>query len=95
MSQTVWTLVYTKDARKDAAGLVQSNLRSRAETLLRLIEKDPYQQPPPGEKLVDDLKGAFSRRINIQHRLVYQVRQDFAHVDPLRVARILARRFHY
>ncbi|MCX6591629.1 MAG: Txe/YoeB family addiction module toxin [Acidobacteria bacterium] len=73
MSQTVWKLVYTKDARKDAARLVQSNLRGRAETLLRLIETDPYQQPPPLEKLVGDLNGAFSRRINIQHRLVYQV----------------------
>lgn len=69
----MWKLVYTKDARKDAARLVQSNLRGRAETLLRLIETDPYQQPPPLEKLVGDLNGAFSRRINIQHRLVYQV----------------------
>lgn len=69
----MWKLVYTKDARKDAARLAQSNLRGRAEMLLRLIENDPYQQPPPVEKLVGDLKGALSRRINIQHRLVYPI----------------------
>jgi toxin YoeB len=81
----VWKLVFTKDAQKDAARLAQSNLRSRAEALLRLIEADPLQQPPPLEKLVGDLKGAFSRRINIQHRLVYQIYPEERVVKVLRM----------
>ncbi len=81
----MWKLVFTKDAQKDAARLAQSNLRSRAEALLRLIEADPLQQPPPLEKLVGDLKGAFSRRINIQHRLVYQIYPEERVVKVLRM----------
>lgn len=68
-----WKLVYTKHAQKDAKKLVASGLKNKAKSLLEIIKKDPYQNPPPYEKLVGDLSGAYSRRINIQHRLVYQV----------------------
>jgi len=69
----IWNLVYTKQAQKDAKKLASSGLRDKAKLLLNIIQKDPYQNPPPYEKLVGDLSGAYSRRINIQHRLVYQV----------------------
>ena len=68
-----WQLVYTKQAQKDAKKLSAAGLKAKAVKLLALIETDPYQTPPPFEKLVGDLSGAISRRINIQHRLVYQV----------------------
>lgn len=68
-----WRLVYTRQARKDAKKLSASNLRPKAEELLDILREDPFQKPPPYEKLVGDLNGAYSRRINIQHRLVYQV----------------------
>jgi len=68
-----WELVYTKQAQKDARKLSSSGLKNKAKLLLDIIQKDPYQTPPPHEKLVGDLYGAYSRRINIQHRLVYQV----------------------
>jgi len=68
-----WRVVFTKQAQKDAKKLAASGLRSRAERLLDILRKDPYQTPPPFEKLVGDLAGAYSRRINIQHRLVYQI----------------------
>ncbi|MCW8918569.1 MAG: Txe/YoeB family addiction module toxin [Gammaproteobacteria bacterium] len=68
-----WELVYTKQAQKDAKKLSASGLKKRAQELLALIRKNPYQNPPPYEKLVGDLAGTCSRRINIQHRLVYQV----------------------
>ena len=68
-----WTLHYTKQAQKDAKKLASSGLKTKAQTLLATLEKDPWQNPPPFEKLVGDLSGAYSRRINIQHRLVYQV----------------------
>lgn len=68
-----WTLVYTKQAQKDASKLASSGLKIKAKLLLDIIQKDPYQNPPPYEKLVGDLSGAYSRRINIQHRLVYQI----------------------
>jgi Txe/YoeB family toxin of toxin-antitoxin system len=68
-----WQLVYTKQAQKDAKKLSSSGLRSKAEVLLEILNKNPFQSPPPFEKLVGDLEGAYSRRINIQHRLVYQV----------------------
>ena len=64
---------YTKQAQKDARKLASSGLKNKAKSLLDIIQKDPYQNPPPYEKLVGDLSGAYSRRINIQHRLVYQV----------------------
>ncbi|MGB5396235.1 MAG: Txe/YoeB family addiction module toxin [Gammaproteobacteria bacterium] len=68
-----WELVYTKQAQKDAKKLAASGLKNKAQLLLDIIKNDPYQKPPPYEKLVGDLSGAYSRRINIQHRLVYQV----------------------
>ena len=68
-----WSIVYTKQAQKDARKLASSNLRPQAQRLLDIIAEDPFRNPPPYEKLVGDLAGAFSRRINIQHRLVYQV----------------------
>jgi toxin YoeB len=68
-----WELVYTKQAQKDAKKLASSGLKNKAKSLLETIQKDPYQIPPPYEKLVGDLSGAYSCRINIQHRLVYQV----------------------
>ena len=69
------TLHYTKHAQKDAKKLAYSGLKAKAQTLLTILEKDPWQTPPTFEKLVGDLSGAISRRINIQHRLVYQVRE--------------------
>ncbi|MDP0590167.1 MAG: Txe/YoeB family addiction module toxin [Candidatus Endonucleobacter bathymodioli] len=68
-----WELVYTKQAQKDAKKLADSGLKNKAQSLLKIIKNDPFQRPPPYEKLVGDLSGAYSRRINIQHRLVYQV----------------------
>lgn len=69
----IWTLVYTKQAQKDAKKLASSGLKPKAQELLALLAEDPYRKPPPYENLVGDLAGACSRRINIQHRLVYQV----------------------
>jgi len=71
-----WKLVYTKQAQKDAKKLASSGLKPKAQELLALIAEDPYRKPPPFEKLIGDLTGAYSRRINIQHRLVYQVLED-------------------
>ena len=68
-----WELVYTRQAQKDARKLSASGLKNKAQSLLEIIKQDPYQNPPPYEKLVGDLSGAYLRRINIQHRLVYQV----------------------
>lgn len=68
-----WQLVYTKQAKKDAKKLVASGLKPKAQTLLDLLRNDPYHNPPPFERLAGDLSGAYSRRINIQQRLVYQV----------------------
>lgn len=68
-----WKLVYTKQAQKDAKKLSAAGLRPKAETVLDILQKDPFLKTPPFEKLVGDLAGAYSRRINIKHRLVYQV----------------------
>ncbi len=68
-----WRVVFTPQAAKDAKKLKRSGLKPKAELLLEILRSDPFQSPPPFEKLVGDLAGAFSRRINIQHRLVYQV----------------------
>jgi Txe/YoeB family toxin of toxin-antitoxin system len=68
-----WQLIYTKQAQKDAQKLASSGLKEKAKELLKVVESNPYQNPPPYEKLVGDLAGAYSRRINIQYRLVYQV----------------------
>ncbi len=80
-----WTLVFTKQAQKDAKKLKASGLKPKAERLLEILELNPYQNPPPFEKLVGDLAGACSRRINIQHRLVYQVLEDLKTVRIIRV----------
>lgn len=80
-----WKLYYTKQAQKDARKLASSGLKSKAQELLQIIEQDPYQKPPPYEKLVGDLAGAYSRRINIQHRLVYQVLEEDKAVKVLRL----------
>ena len=69
----IWNLAYSKFALKDAKKLSAAGLRERAQALLDILEKDPFQNPPPYEKLVGDLRGAYSCRINIQHRLVYEV----------------------
>ena len=71
-----WTLVFTKQAKKDAKKLASSGLKPQSQRLLDVLKANPYQTPPPYEKLVGDLTGAYSRRINIQHRLVYQVLDD-------------------
>ena len=80
-----WTLHYTKQAQKDAKKLASSGLKTKAQTLLVILEKDPLQNPPPFEKLVGDLSGAYSRRINIQHRLVYQILEAEKAVKILRL----------
>ncbi|SEF87991.1 Txe/YoeB family addiction module toxin [Billgrantia desiderata] len=80
-----WRLVYTKQAQKDARKLAASGLKPKAQELLELISQDPYRKPPPFEKLVGDLAGAYSRRINIQHRLVYQVLEGERIVKVLRL----------
>ena len=68
-----WNLVYSKYAIKDAKKLSEAGLKEKTQNLLQVLEIDPFQNPPPYEKLIGDLKGAYSRRINIQHRLVYEV----------------------
>ncbi|MFA5678293.1 MAG: Txe/YoeB family addiction module toxin [Pseudomonas sp.] len=80
-----WKLVYTKEAQKDAKKLASSGLKPKAQERLALIAEDPYRKPPPFEKLIGDLSGAYSRRINIQHRLVYQVLEDERVVKVLRL----------
>jgi Txe/YoeB family toxin of toxin-antitoxin system len=68
-----WALIFTKHAQKDAQKIVASGLKAKTQELLNIIQENPFQNPPPYEKLVGDLSGAYSRRINIQHRLVYEV----------------------
>ena len=80
-----WQLVYTKQAQKDAKKLDRSALRPKAQALLDVLAKNPFQVPPPFEKLRGDLTGAFSRRINIQHRLVYQVLPEIRTVKVIRM----------
>jgi toxin YoeB len=84
-----WRLVYTKAAQKDAKKLTAAGLKPKARALLEILEKDPYLIPPPFEKLVGDLSGAYSRRINIQHRLVYQI------LDEERIVKVLRMWTHY
>ena len=81
----MWQLYYTKQAQKDARKVAASGLKDKAQRLLSIIETDPYQNPPPYEKLVGDLSGAYSRRINIQHRLVYQVLEKEKSIKVLRL----------
>ena len=84
-----WILVYTSQARKDAKKLASSGLKPKAERLLAVLAKNPYQTPPPFEKLVGDLAGVSSRRINIQHRLVYQV------LDGIKTVKVIRMWTHY
>ena len=80
-----WQLVYTRHAQKDAKKLSASGLKPKAMEMLALLQQDPFQNPPPFEKLVGDLAGAYSRRINIQHRLVYEVLEQERTVKVLRM----------
>ena len=80
-----WTIVYTHQAKRDAKKLSRSGLKPQAEKLFSVLKKDPYQNPPSYEKLVGDLAGAYSRRINIQHRLVYQVLEEIRTVKIIRM----------
>ncbi len=80
-----WQLVYTKQAQKDAKRLASSGLKPKTQELLAILAEDPFQRPPPFEKLVGDLAGAYSRRINVQHRLVYQVLEERSIVKVLRL----------
>ena len=81
----MWRVVFTKQAQKDAKKLSTAGLRSKAEQLIEILHEDPYSTPPPFEKLLGDLSGAFSRRINIQHRLGYQVLDDEKTVKVIRM----------
>jgi len=85
----IWALVYTQQAQKDAKKLGSTHLKNKGQTLLDILAKNPYQNPPPYEKLVGDLAGAYSRRINIQHRLVYQV------LDSAKIVKVLRMWAHY
>ena len=84
-----WTLVYTQQSQKDAKKLGSTYLKTKAQRLLDILAKNPYQNPPSYEKLVGDLAGAYSRRINIQHRLVYQV------LDSMKTVKVLRMWTHY
>jgi Txe/YoeB family toxin of toxin-antitoxin system len=81
----MWRLVYTKQAEKDARKLAAAHLRDKAEELLAILREDPFRRPPSFEKLLGDLSGAYSRRINIHHRLVYQVFETEKTVKVLRL----------
>lgn len=81
----MYELVYTSQARKDAKKIASSGLKAKAKELLLIIEKNPFQNPPPYEVLVGDLSGAYSRRINIQHRLVYQIYETEKVVKVIRM----------
>lgn len=84
-----WKIVYTKQAQKDAQKLLSAGLKAKADKLLDILKENPYQIPPSYEKLVGDLAGAYSRRINIQHRLVYQV------LDSDRLVKVIRMWTHY
>lgn len=84
-----WELVYTKQANKDAMKLASAGFKEKASVLLAILRVNPFQNPPPYEKLVGDLSGAYSRRINIQHRLVYQV------LDEEKIVKVLRMWTHY
>lgn len=80
-----WAVVFAKHAVKDARKLAESGLKPKSQKLLTLLARDPFENPPPFEKLVGDLSGAYSRRINIQHRIVYEVFQEEKTVRVLRM----------
>lgn len=80
-----WHLAFTKQAQKDAKKIAHSGLKPQTERLLEIIKENPFKNPPPFEKLVGDLSGAYSRRINIQHRLVYEVLEDTKTIKVIRM----------
>jgi toxin YoeB len=80
-----WRIVYTRQAQKDAKKIAAAGLRQKAEKLLEILSENPFQTPPPFEKLIGDLSGAYSRRITIQHRLVYQVLREIKTVKVIRM----------
>ena len=80
-----WRVVFTKQAQKDAKKISASGLKQKAETLINILRENPYQVPPPLEKLIGDLAGAYSRRINIQHRIVYQIMKEEKVVKIIRM----------
>jgi len=80
-----WRVLYTKQAQRDARRLAAAGLKTKAEALLDLLAEDPFRSPPPFEKLVGDLRGAYSRRISLQHRLVYQVLEEERIVKVIRL----------
>ena len=80
-----WNLVYTNEAKKDALKISSNGLKNKVKVLLEILKENPYQNPPPYEKLIGDLKGAYSRRINIQHRLVYQILNEESTVKIIRM----------
>jgi Txe/YoeB family toxin of toxin-antitoxin system len=80
-----WRLVFTKQAQKDAKKIEQAGLKIQASRLLDILLEDPYRNPPSYEKLVGDLSGAYSRRINIQHRLIYQILDEIKTVKVIRM----------
>lgn len=84
MTET-WKVVYTKQARKDAKKLASAGLKMRAQDLIDILKEDPYRTPPPFEKLLGDLAGACSRRLNIQHRLVYEILEEARTVKVIRM----------
>ncbi|NOZ62095.1 MAG: Txe/YoeB family addiction module toxin [Calditrichaeota bacterium] len=84
-----WKLVYTSQARKDAKKIAAAGLKEKVIFLLKILEQNPFQTPPPFEKLIGDLEGAYSRRINIQHRLVYQI------LDEEKIVKIIRMWTHY
>jgi len=84
-----WTIVFTKQAQKDTKKLASSGLKPKAQRILGILSINPYQNPPPYEKLVGDLAGAYSRRINIQHRLVYQI------LDSIKTVKVIRMWTHY
>ena len=80
-----WRIVFTKQAQKDAKKVSASNLKPKAEKIIQILHQNPFQTPPPYEKLVGDLAGAYSRRLNIQHRIIYQVIADEKTVKLIRM----------
>ena len=80
-----WKIVFTKQSQKDAKKVSASNLKPNAEKIIKILRRDPFQTPPPYEKLIGDLAGAYSRRLNIQHRIVYQVIADKKTVKLIRM----------
>ena len=84
-----WKVIFTKQAQKDARKIADSGLKLKAEKLIEILQSNPFQKPPPYEKLVGDLSGAYSRRINIQHRLIYQI------LEKEKIVKIIRMGTHY